>query len=545
MPGIDAMQPADRRSSRLAGGDCAARLDTLVSGRDGADLPVARIAYAVERFGGQLAFEEGGSTLSFRDVGLRADRLARALIPRFDLRPGDRVAVMLPNCVQFPIAAFANMMAGLVQVSINPNYTPAEALHQIGDSGASVLVIDSACLPIFAAIAESCPGLGLVVVGDGDAPSGAAAFDAMCEDRNLPALSRIAGKDDLVFLQYTGGTTGVSKGAMLTHGNLGANLLQFEHHLHGHIDQGSGAIFTALPMYHIFALMVNCLSGFCFGLANHLVRDPRDLGGMVDILGRVRPSIVTGVNTLFAGIAAHPRASSLDWSDLRLSLGGGTKILPAVSGAWQALTGQPIKVGYGLSETSPIVSIHTMDQEVFADHAGQPVLATDIRLIDSQGQDVKAGEPGEACVRGPQVMQGYWGQQDARAQSFTSDGYFRTGDIAIRDDRGNIDIVDRIKDMILVSGFNVYPNEVEAALAEHPAVAESICVGIPDARTGEAVKAFIVPRSAPPCERELTDFLRSKLTSYKIPRQFEFRATLPKSAVGKLLRKELKPAAAT
>jgi long-chain acyl-CoA synthetase len=329
---------------------------------------------------------------------------------------------------------------------------------------------------------------------------------------------------------------------MLTHGNLGANLLQFEHHLDGYIEYGQGAIFTALPLYHIFALMVNCLSGFCMGLTNHLVRDPRNVDLMVETLARARPNIITGVNTLFAGLAAHPRVSAVDWSDLRLSLGGGTKILPAVSRSWGELTGQPIKVGYGLSETSPIVSIHTMDQREFAEHAGQPVLYTEVTLLDADGNDLGIGEPGEVCVRGPQVMQGYWRRGDEQHQTFTHEGYFRTGDVAIRDEQGNLEIVDRIKDMILVSGFNVYPNEIEAALAEHPGVAESICVGIPDERTGEAVKAFVVPRASPLSESELTQFLRSKLTAYKIPRSFEFRESLPKSPVGKLLRKELRAA---
>ena len=520
------------------------RIDNLVAGRSFADLPVARIVGAADRFAEKAAFESESGALSFSAVQQSTDRFARGLIARFGLSRGDRVAVMLPNCLQFPIATFANMKAGLVQVSVNPNYTPRELLHQLEDSGAAVLVIDAACIATFAAIADKLGDIGIVLVGEGDAPDGSVPFEILCEERDLPPLPAPPRPDDLVFLQYTGGTTGVSKGAMITHRNLGANLLQFEHHLDGHIAYGDGAIFTALPLYHIFALMVNCLSGFCLGLTNHLVRDPRDADLMIDTLIRGRPSVVTGVNTLFAGLAAHPRIGEVDWSNLRLSLGGGTKILPAASRAWEELTGQPIKVGYGLSEASPIVSIHPMDQREFAEHAGQPVVSTEVKLLDPDGREVGAGEPGEVCIRGPQVMRGYWRRADEHNQSFTDDGYFRTGDIAIRDARGNLDIVDRIKDMILVSGFNVYPNEIEAALAEHPGVAESICVGVPDERTGEAVKAFIVPRaSPPPPAAELTAFLREKLTAYKIPRLFEYRSALPKSAVGKLLRKELKPEA--
>ncbi len=518
------------------------RIDYLVAERSFEDLPVARIVGAAEKFANKTAFESKGGALSFNAVQQSTDQFARALIARFGLSRGDRVAVMLPNCLQFPIATFANMKAGLVQVSVNPNYTPRELLHQLQDSGAAVLIIDAACIATFAAIADKLDGIGIVVVGEESGPDGSVPFEVLCEERELSPLPPPPRPDDLVFLQYTGGTTGVSKGAMITHRNLGANLLQFEHHLDGHIAYGDGAIFTALPLYHIFALMVNCLSGFCLGLTNHLVRDPRETDLMIDTLIRGHPSVITGVNTLFAGLAAHPRISEVDWSNLRLSLGGGTKILPAASRAWEGLTGQPIKVGYGLSEASPIVSIHPMDQREFAEHAGQPVASTEVKLLDPDGREVGAGEPGEVCIRGPQVMQGYWKRAAEDKQSFTDDGYFRTGDIATRDARGNLDIVDRIKDMILVSGFNVYPNEIEAALAEHPGVAESICIGVPDERTGEAVKAFIVPRaSLPPAEAELIAFLRPKLTAYKIPRLFEFRSSLPKSAVGKLLRKELKP----
>lgn len=347
--------------------------------------------------------------------------------------------------------------------------------------------------------------------------------------------------EDLIYLQCTGGTTGVSKGAALSHGNLIANILQFKASMSGLFVEGNDVIITALPLYHIFALMVNCLSYFSVRAKNVLVANPRDFDTLVGTFEQHRFTAIAGVNTLFANLVAHPRFQQLDFSSLRSALGGGSAILKATSDKWQALTGKHIKEGFGMSETSPIVTINPLQIDEFTETVGIPLPSTDISLRDDDGTEVATGEFGELCVRGPQVMRGYWRREQDHATTFWPDGFLRTGDIAVVDANGFIKIVDRLQDMVLVSGFNVYPNEIEAAVASCPGVLESACIGVPDERTGEAVRLLVVrePRSELP-EKQVREYCGMRLAAYKQPKYVEFVPALPKSAVGKTLRRVLR-----
>ena len=375
--------------------------------------------------------------------------------------------------------------------------------------------------------------------------TGAFAFaDALAEGRNLPFAPVDVGGDDIIFLQYTGGTTGVSKGAALSHRNLVANTLQFAAFMPDALRPGQEVIVTAIPLYHIFALMVNFITYFSVGADNWLVPNPRDFDAFLDTLKKARPTIFMGVNTLYAGLVAHPRSKEVDWSNLRLAGGGSAAVIGAVSDKWKALTGTFIREGYGLSETSPVLSFNPAAVQSFTGTTGLPVPSTDIKLLDEEGREVGIGETGEICAKGPQVMQGYWRNPAANAAAFTADGYFRTGDIGSFDEGGFLRIVDRKKDMVIVSGFNVYPNEIEAVATACPGVMECACIGVADEKTGEAVKLFVVRAAGSTLtEAELTAHCRKDLTAYKIPRIVSFVDSLPKSAVGKILRRELRTAA--
>jgi long-chain acyl-CoA synthetase len=352
-----------------------------------------------------------------------------------------------------------------------------------------------------------------------------------------------AGSDDLLFLQYTGGTTGLSKGAALSHGNLVANTEQFKAFVPDALRPGQEVVVTALPLYHIFALMVNFISCFSIGAENWLVTNPRDMDAFIDILKKARPTVFTGVNTLFSGLLMQPGIKDVDFSNLRVAIGGGAAVLPITSQRWKAVTGKDILEGYGLSETSPILTLNPMTIAGFSGTVGLPLPSTDIRLLDDQDREVAIGEAGEVCAKGPQVMRGYWEKPGANAEAFTTDGYFRTGDIGVFDDKGYLKIVDRKKDLIIVSGFNVYPNEVEKVAAACAGVAECACIGVPDEKTGEAVRLFVVRTSGSLLTEEaLIAHCRRELTSYKVPRQVQFMSALPKSSVGKILRKDLRTA---
>ncbi len=491
----------------------------------------------------------GDASLSYADV----DRLSRdfaAYLQHVGVKKGDRVAVMLPNLLAFPIALIGVVRAGAVQVNVNPLYTPRELQHQLADSGAQTLVAFDGALPTFDAIKANTSVKNVLSVAASDCTSASGERDAqpgsfaaaLAQGADLPFDAPALCGDDPLFLQYTGGTTGLSKGALLTHRNLVANVEQFKTFMPGFMNPGEEVIVTALPLYHIFALTVNLITYFSIGAENWLVANARDLNGMIDVFKAARPTSFMGVNTLYAGLVAHPRIGEVDFSRLRLAGGGGAAIIPTVSERWQAITGGFIREGYGLSETSPVLSFNPGSVDHFTGTTGLPVPSTDVKLMND-GVEAAPGEPGEICAKGPQVMQGYWKQPEATRAAFTDDGYFRTGDVGVFDARGFLRIVDRSKDMILVSGFNVYPNEIEAVVTALPGVAECACVGVADERSGEAVRVFVVPaREAALSEEAVIAHCRAQLAAYKVPRVVSFVDALPKSTVGKILRRELRDA---
>ena len=510
---------------------------------------------AMKRYGEKPAFRCFGQTLTYADV----DRLSRAfaayLQQKLGVRKGDRIAVMLPNIPAFPLALMGIVRAGAAQVNVNPLYTPRELQHQLDDAGADIIVVFNGASATLAEIIDktSVKHVISVSLSDGTAaalPSpgvdarltGVVRFaDALAEGANLPFTPVPVTGNDLLFLQYTGGTTGLSKGAALSHGNLMANTEQFKAFIPDALRQGQEVIVTALPLYHIFALMVNFISYFSIGAENWLVTNPRDIDGFIDILKQARCTAFTGVNTLFAGLLMHPRIKEVDFSNLRVAIGGGAAVLPITSERWKAVTGKDILEGYGLSETSPILTLNPMTIVGFSATVGLPLPSTDIKLLDDQDHEVAIGEAGEVCAKGPQVMRGYWQKPEANAAAFTADGYFRTGDIGVFDAKGYLRIVDRKKDMILVSGFNVYPNEVEKVAASCTGVAECACIGVPDEKCGEAVRLFVVKTpGAPLTEDVVIAHCRREMTTYKVPKQVRFLDALPKSSVGKILRKDLR-----
>ncbi|MFP6562656.1 AMP-binding protein [Paraburkholderia sp. B3] len=504
---------------------------------------------ALRRFAARPAFRVGEHTLTYADVDRLSRDFAAYLQQRLGVRKGDRVAVMMPNLVAFPIALLGIVRAGAVQVNVNPLYTARELEHQLNDAGVETIVVFEGALPTVGAVKEKTALKTVLVAGALDgftapavAPEGAAATfaQALAEGAGLPLDPVELTGDDALFLQYTGGTTGLSKGALLTHRNLVANVAQFKAFMPGLLGEDDEVIVTALPLYHIFALTVNLIVSFSIGAENWLVANPRNLDSLIDIFKAARPTTFMGVNTLYAGLAGHPRIGEVDFSRLRLAGGGGAATMPAVSARWEAVTGTFIREGYGLSETSPVVSFNPGSVDRFTGTAGLPVPSTHVKLVND-GVEAAPGGTGEICVKGPQVMKGYWNQPEATHTAFTADGYFRTGDVGAIDKQGFLRIVDRSKDMILVSGFNVYPNEVEAVVTAMAGVAECACIGVPDERTGEAVKVFVVAcPNAVLNEDAVIAYCRSQLAAYKVPRLVSFVEALPKSTVGKILRRELR-----
>jgi long-chain acyl-CoA synthetase len=519
---------------------------------------VEMMEHAMTRFADRPAMRCAGQTLTYADLDHLSRDFAAFLQGKLGVKKGDRIAVMMPNLLAFPIAFLGIARAGAVQVNVNPMYTPRELQHQLTDAGAQTIVVFSG---VSATVAEVLDKTGLKTiittgVGDGSGavlPSPAvdgrlgsaiAMTDALAAGATLPLFPVGLCGDDLLFLQYTGGTTGLSKGAALSHRNLLANTEQFKAFMPDVLRPGEEVIVTAIPLYHIFALMVNFITYFSVGADNWLVPNPRDFDSFLDTLKKARPSVFMGVNTLYAGLVAHPRSAEVDWSSLRLAGGGGAAVIGAVSDKWQALTGTFIREGYGLSETAPVVSFNPAAVQEFTGTTGLPLPSTDIKLLDDDGLEVGIGKAGEICVKGPQVMKGYWNQPEANAAAFTDDGYFRTGDIGSFDERGFLKIVDRKKDMILVSGFNVYPNEIEAVATACPGVVECACVGVADAKTGEAAKLFVVKApGAALTEDDVIAHCRKELTAYKVPKVVRIVDGLPKSTVGKILRRELRDAA--
>ena len=519
---------------------------------------------SVAAYAERPVMESFGARLSYRDLGRAADCVA-AWLQANGLKKGDRVAIMSPNVLAYPAIIFGALIAGGVVVNVNPLYTPGELEHQMNDAQARFLFV----YENFAQTAElAWPRMTVeqaIIIRPGDLMGlrgHIVNFVARFVKRMVPAFRLpgsvafaqvlnagaktgftpvVVSRDDIAFLQYTGGTTGVAKGAVLLHRNVAANVEQSWAWQRPFLEaNGPHIMVTALPLYHIFGLTACCLLLIKTGGCCLLIANPRDLAGFIATLRKARFTLFSGVNTLYAALADHPDIGKVDFSHLQLSVAGGMSTQEIVARRWKELTGRPIVEGYGLSETSPIVTTNRPDIEEFTGAIGYPQPSTYVSLRSSDGVVAPYGERGELLVKGPQVMPGYWRRPDETAKVMTPDGYFRTGDIAIMEPDGLIKIVDRLKDMILVSGFNVYPNEVEAALIEHPKVREVAVIGVPFEHSGEAPMAFIVPRDPSLTREELRAFAHERLTGYKTPRFYEFRETLPKSNVGKILRRELR-----
>jgi len=510
---------------------------------------------AAKVYGDAVAFENYHNTLSFADMGRYTDALAAYMQGEMGVVKGTKVALMSPNCLAHPVCTMAIHKCGGAQVSVNPSYTPDELLHQLNDSDAEILILFSGSIANFAPIRDKVAVKQVMVMTLSDCgqkplpsppvPDDFADYvllgDALGKGASLEFTPVKVTRDDLAFLQYTGGTTGPAKGAMLTHGNLLCNVDQTYDILHSVLVEREEIIVTALPMYHIFALMVNFLCYTGFGSRNVMITNPRDMDQFIGAISDCGLTWINGVNTLFAGMMLHPDLGKVDFSNLKQSVSGGAATMQAVSDKWQGITGKPLLEGYGLSETSPVLTICPPDWTVFTGTIGRAIKGTEIKLLDDDDMEVPDGERGELVCRGPQVTQGYYNRPEATRAAFTRDGYFRTGDIAIRDEQGRYKIVDRKKDMVIVSGFNVYPNDVEQAASKCPGVQECACIGVPDDKTGEAVKLFVVrSEGSTVSPDEIIAFCREHLTGYKVPKQIAFIDEVPKSAVGKMLRRELR-----
>ena len=523
------------------------------------------LAVACRDFASRPAYENMGRTLSYAQIDALSQQFAAYLLHELKLKKGDRVAIMLPNVLQYPIAIFGVLRAGLTVVNTNPMYTARELKHQLEDSGASAIVVLDNFAATLSEVLHDTPIRQVICTGVGDLlgfPKGTLVnFMLKYVKKAIPeysipgairfndALSLGAGKalptvtlahEDIAFLQYTGGTTGVAKGAMLTHGNLVANMQQASAWLGTNVKPGAEHIITALPLYHIFALTANCLVFMKFGGLNHLITNPRDMAGFVKTLSRIPFTAITGVNTLFNGLLNTPGFDRLDFSHLHLTLGGGMAVQRAVAERWKQVTGVTLVEAYGLTETSPAACINPMNLADYNGAIGLPISSTDCCVMDEQNTILPMGEVGELCVRGPQVMAGYWQRPEETAKVLSADGWLHTGDMAKMDAQGFFYIVDRKKDMILVSGFNVYPNEIEDVVAQMPGVLEVAAVGVPDEKSGEAVKLVVVRKDPALTANDIKNFCRQELTGYKQPRIIEFRTELPKSNVGKILRRELR-----
>ena len=510
-------------------------------------------------------FTSMGKVLTFREMQQEVEALATYFTEELGLKKGDRVGIMMPNILQNPISIFAALISGLTVVNINPLYTERELLHQLKDSGAETIVIVENFAHVLAAVQQQSPVRHVVVTSMGELLGGAKGhivnFVVRKVKKMVPAyqlpnavtfkkaleLGRkhryqrpTLSSKDLAFLQYTGGTTGVSKGAMLSHGNMVANVSQAYEWIKKDLEVGKDIIITALPLYHIFALTANCLTYMTVGAQNVLIANPRDLPTFVKTLQKYPFTAITGVNTLFNALLNNEQFRKIDFRPLKLTLGGGMAVQKPVADRWYDVTGCLLIQAYGLTETSPAACINPFDVKEFNGSIGLPLSNTEVSVRDDAGKELALEEVGELWIRGPQVMQGYWQQKSETEQVLTSDGWLRTGDMARIDSKGFIYLVDRKKDMILVSGFNVYPNEIEEVLASHPDIVEAAVVGVADEKTGEAVKAFLVKKRADLKPEEIIEFCRKDLTNYKIPKQIEFRDELPKTNVGKILRRALK-----
>jgi long-chain acyl-CoA synthetase len=518
---------------------------------------------AVRRYRGDPAYHCMGKTLAFGELERLSAAFAAWLQAR-GLPKGTRIAIMMPNCLQYPVAMFGALRAGYTVVNVNPLYTARELEHQLKDSGAEVIVILEnfartlqevlARVPVkhivLASLGDMLGAKGIIVnfvvrkvkkmVAAYQLP-GARRFNEVLREGAAGSFKAFdVGPEDIAFLQYTGGTTGVSKGAMLLHRNIIANIAQVGGWLSLALGGERPVIITALPLYHIYSLTVNCLLMLRLGGYSILITNPRDIPGFVKELARHRYNMITGVNTLFNALLHNPDFAKLDFSALRVASGGGMAVQKAVADRWKQMTGTTLLEGYGLTETSPVATMNPFDLKGFSGSIGVPIPSTDIAIRDDAGKDLPLGEAGEICIKGPQVMKGYWQRPDETAKQFWPDGFLRTGDIGVMDEKGFIRIVDRKKDMILVSGFNVYPNEIEQVVAMHPGVLEVAAIGVEDEHSGEVPKVFVVKKDPNLTEEDVLEHCRKELTGYKRPKYVEFRAELPKTNVGKILRRALR-----
>ncbi len=520
---------------------------------------------SVEKFAHQPAFQNMGKTLTYAEVGKLAENFASYLQNVLKLPRGERVAIMLPNLLQYPIALFGILQAGLVAVNTNPLYTPRELEHQLKDSGATTIIVLENFANTLELVLPRTQIKHVIVASVGEmfgffkgtlmnfvlrkikkmVPeyriSGAIPFQTTLKEGAAHTFRPVTlTREDTALLQYTGGTTGVAKGAILSHGNICANMLQAKEWIKNQLREGKETVIAALPLYHIFALTVNLMIFTNAGSKIILITNPRDMKGFIGELKKERISVFIGVNTLFNGMVNQPDFATVDFSNLRLTLGGGMATQKAVAEKWKKITGTPIVEAYGLTEASPGVCCNPLNIEAYSGGIGLPVPSTEVELRDADGKEVGVGQPGELWVRGPQVMKGYWNRPEETAKTIDARGFLETGDIAVMDEKGWLKLVDRKKDLIVVSGFNVYPNEIEEVVSHNDKVMEVACIGVPNEKTGEALKVFVVKKDPSLTKEELIEFCRTELTAYKVPKDIEFRDELPKSNVGKILRRELR-----
>lgn len=519
---------------------------------------------AAAKFTDQRAYTCMGKSITFGELDEMSAAFGAFLQARGVVK-GSRVALMMPNVLQYPVCLFGILRAGGTVVNVNPLYTPRELAHQLQDSGAETIVVIENFAHVLQEVIADTPVKNIIVTSLGEMlgikgllvnvvvrhvkkivppfslPGSITFSSALSAGRGRTLQKPPIGHDDIAFLQYTGGTTGVAKGAMLLHRNIVANLLQSRAWLRPFLKtDGQQVIITALPLYHIFSLTANCLIFMTLGAENVLITNPRDMPGFVEELKKHKFTAFTGVNTLFNGLLNTPGFETVDFSHLQMTLGGGAAVQKAVAERWKAITGVTLIEAYGLTETSPGATTNPLDLKAYNGSIGLPLPSTEVILRDDDGKEVGIGPPGEICIRGPQVMKGYWNKPEDTAKVIDRDGWLATGDVGVVDDKGFFTIVDRKKDMILVSGFNVYPNEIEAVVAMLPGVLECAVIGVPDDKTGEAVKVCIVKKDPNLTEADVLAHCRLQLTGYKIPRHVAFRTELPKTNVGKILRRELR-----
>ena len=520
---------------------------------------------SVQKYGAQTAFENMGKGLSYAELAQQAQQFASFLQNTLKLQRGERVAVMLPNVLQYPIAIFGILQAGLVVVNTNPLYTPRELEHQLNDSGATTIIVLENFANTLELVLPKTQIKNVIVATIGDmfgALKGALMNFVIRKIKKMVPDYRIAGaipfkqamaqgaaqafvpvaleRGDTAFLQYTGGTTGEAKGAVLSHGNICANMMQGAEWIQNQLTPGKEVVTAALPLYHVFALTVNLMIFMQAGARILLITNPRDMKSFIGDLKKHKISVFIGVNTLFNAMVNRPDFAEVDFSGLKLTLGGGMATQKAVAEKWKNITGTPIVEAYGLTEASPGVCCNPLNIPAYTGSIGLPVPSTEVELRDADGKLVAQGMPGEMWVKGPQVMQGYWQRPQDTAKTIDARGFLETGDIAVMDEKGWFKLVDRKKDLIVVSGFNVYPNEIEEVVAHHAKVLEVACIGVASEKTGEALKLFVVKKDASLTREELIAYCRQELTAYKVPKDIEFRDELPKSNVGKILRRELR-----